>query len=66
MLVFCLGQVVSVQSNELVLEAFKKMEENVIGGLPIVEGPKRKIIGNLSIRDIRFLLLMPELFASFR
>ncbi|CAA2986566.1 SNF1-related kinase regulatory subunit gamma-1-like, partial [Olea europaea subsp. europaea] len=59
-------KVVSVQSNELVLEAFKKMEENVIGGLPIVEGPKRKIIGNLSIRDIRFLLLMPELFASFR
>ncbi|KAL2519405.1 SNF1-related protein kinase regulatory subunit gamma-1-like [Abeliophyllum distichum] len=59
-------EVVSAQGNELVLEAFKKMKDNQIGGLPIVEGPKKKIIGNLSIRDIRFLLLKPELFASFR
>lgn len=49
------------------MEAFKRMKENQIGGLPVVEGgPKKKIIGNISIRDIRFLLLKPELFASFR
>ncbi|XP_075479791.1 SNF1-related protein kinase regulatory subunit gamma-1-like [Primulina tabacum] len=59
-------QVVSVQSDELILEAFKKMKDKQIGGLPVVEGPNRKIIGNVSIRDIRFLLLRPELFASFR
>ncbi|XP_073035647.1 SNF1-related protein kinase regulatory subunit gamma-1-like [Primulina eburnea] len=59
-------QVVSVQSGELILEAFKKMKDKQIGGLPVVEGPNRKIIGNVSIRDIRFLLLRPELFASFR
>ncbi|KAL1539413.1 SNF1-related protein kinase regulatory subunit gamma-1-like [Salvia divinorum] len=59
-------QVVSVRDNELVLEAFKKMKENQIGGLPVVEGASTKIFGNISIRDIRFLLLKPELFTNFR
>ncbi|XP_031125765.1 SNF1-related protein kinase regulatory subunit gamma-1-like [Ipomoea triloba] len=63
------NEVISVQSSELILEAFKKMKENQIGGLPVVEGSsviKKKIVGNVSIRDIRFLLLKPELFANFR
>ncbi|KAL6577824.1 SNF1-related protein kinase regulatory subunit gamma-1-like [Orobanche minor] len=59
-------QVVGVQDDELILEAFKKMKEKEIGGLPVMEGGTRKIIGNISIRDIRFLLLKPELFANFR
>ncbi|XP_016478130.1 SNF1-related protein kinase regulatory subunit gamma-1-like isoform X2 [Nicotiana tabacum] len=59
-------EVICVQNDELILEAFKKMRENNIGGLPVVEGPKRKIVGNVSIRDIRFLLLKPELFSNFR
>ncbi|CAK7328472.1 unnamed protein product [Dovyalis caffra] len=59
-------EVISVQSNELILESFKKMKENKIGGLPVVEGPNKKIIGNLSIRDIKHLLLEPELFSNFR
>lgn len=42
------------------------MKDNKIGGLPVVEGPNKKIIGNLSIRDIRHLLLKPELFSNFR
>lgn len=50
----------------MVLEAFKKMKENQIGGLPVVEGDSKKIFGNISIRDIRFLLLKPELFTNFR
>ncbi|XP_019150750.1 PREDICTED: SNF1-related protein kinase regulatory subunit gamma-1-like [Ipomoea nil] len=62
------NEIISVQSNELILEAFKKMKENQIGGLPVVEGcvTKKKILGNVSIRDIRFLLLKPDLFANFR
>ncbi|KAI3985827.1 hypothetical protein MKX01_026613 [Papaver californicum] len=40
--------------------------DNHIGGLPVVEGPNKQIIGNVSIRDIRFLLLKPELFSNFR
>ncbi|KAL3511161.1 hypothetical protein ACH5RR_030562 [Cinchona calisaya] len=59
-------EVVSISSDELILEAFKKMKDNQIGGLPVVEGAKKQIVGNVSIRDIRFLLLKPELFSSFR
>ncbi|KAD3642223.1 hypothetical protein E3N88_31447 [Mikania micrantha] len=59
-------KVVSSQSDELILEAFKKMKDNQIGGLPVVEGPTKKIVGNLSIRDIRFLLLKQRLFTNFR
>ncbi|XP_009627243.1 SNF1-related protein kinase regulatory subunit gamma-1-like [Nicotiana tomentosiformis] len=59
-------EVICVQNDELILEAFKKMRENNIGGLPVVEGTKKKIVGNVSIRDIRFLLLKPELFSNFR
>ncbi|CAI0386806.1 unnamed protein product [Linum tenue] len=59
-------KVICIQSDELILEAFKLMRDNEIGGLPVVEGPKRKIVGNISIRDIRFLLLKRELFNNFR
>lgn len=59
-------EVISVRDDELILEAFKKMRDNNIGGMPVVEGPKKKIVGNVSIRDIRFLLLKPELFSNFR
>ncbi|GAB4839965.1 SNF1- protein kinase regulatory subunit gamma-1-like [Ancistrocladus abbreviatus] len=58
--------VVSIQSNELILEAFKRMKDYQIGGLPVVEGPRKKIVGNVSMRDIKYLLLKPELFSSFR
>lgn len=60
------NEVVSIQSNELILEAFKKMKDYHIGGLPVIEGPNKKIIGNVSIRDIRHLLLKPQLFSNFR
>ncbi|RZC87425.1 hypothetical protein C5167_035963 [Papaver somniferum] len=59
-------QVISIKSDELILEAFKRMKDNHIGGLPVIEGPNKQIIGNVSIRDIRFLLLKPELFSNFR
>ncbi|PQM37367.1 SNF1-related protein kinase regulatory subunit gamma-1-like [Prunus yedoensis var. nudiflora] len=59
-------EVISIGSNDLILEAFKKMRDNQIGGLPVVDGPKRKIVGNVSMRDIRYLLLKPDLFSNFR
>ncbi|OIS95972.1 snf1-related protein kinase regulatory subunit gamma-1-like protein [Nicotiana attenuata] len=59
-------EVISIGSDELIFEAFKKMRDNNIGGLPVVQWPKKKIVGNVSIRDIRFLLLKPELFSNFR
>ncbi|XP_051144412.1 SNF1-related protein kinase regulatory subunit gamma-1-like [Andrographis paniculata] len=59
-------QVVMVGHDELILEAFNKMKDKQIGGLAVTEGATRKICGNISIRDIRFLLLKPELFSNFR
>ncbi|KDO82823.1 hypothetical protein CISIN_1g011306mg [Citrus sinensis] len=59
-------EVITIQSNELILEAFKRMKDNNIGGIPVVEGQQKKIVGNVSIRDIRHLLLKPELFSNFR
>ncbi|KAK4773869.1 hypothetical protein SAY87_028888 [Trapa incisa] len=59
-------EVISIRSDELILEAFKRMKDNEIGGLPVVSGTKKKIVGNISIRDIRHLLLKPDLFTNFR
>ncbi|KAJ4973342.1 hypothetical protein NE237_006516 [Protea cynaroides] len=60
------NEVITVKSDELILEAFKRMKDHQIGGLPVVEGPQRKIVGNISMRDIRHLLLKPGLFSNFR
>ena len=57
---------VAVDANQLVLEAFRLMKEKGVGGLPVVEGAERKLKGNISIRDVRFLLLQPDLFARRR
>ncbi|KAK1362110.1 SNF1-related protein kinase regulatory subunit gamma-1-like [Heracleum sosnowskyi] len=62
----CTDEVISINSSELVLEAFKLMKDNQIGGLPVTEGPEKNIIGSLSIKDIRFLLLNRELFTKYR
>ncbi|CAF2063630.1 unnamed protein product [Brassica oleracea var. botrytis] len=60
------SEVISIDSEELILEAFKRMRDNNIGGLPVVEGANKKVIGNISMRDIRYLLLQPEVFSNFR
>ncbi|CAM8936440.1 unnamed protein product [Rhodiola kirilowii] len=60
------NEVISIQSSEHVMEAFKKMRDHRVGGLPVVDGEKKKIVGNVSIRDIRHLLLKPDLFSNFR
>ncbi|WZZ68520.1 hypothetical protein YC2023_079890 [Brassica napus] len=60
------SEVISIDSEELILEAFKRMRDHNIGGLPVVEGANKKVIGNISMRDIRYLLLQPEVFSNFR
>lgn len=64
--ILCFLQVITVSSDDLILEAFKCMKDNKIGGVPVVERLKRKLVGSVSIRDIRFLLLRPDLFSNFR
>jgi CBS domain-containing protein len=37
-----------------------------IGGLPVVTKGGERIIGNISMRDIQFLLVAPEIYKSYR
>lgn len=55
-----------VYEDEPVLQAFKLMRQKGIGGLPVVSSNGKKAIGNISIRDIQYLLLAPEIYKDFR
>lgn len=56
----------SVDASKPVLEAFRLMKDNGIGGLPVVAGAENHLVGSISVRDVRFLLLQPHLFARRR
>lgn len=57
-------QVIKVYEDEPVLQAFKLMREKGIGGLPVVDRSGKKAIGNISIRDVQFLLTAPEIYKN--
>lgn len=57
-------KVISVEATKLVLEAFILMREQGVGGMAVVKGPKKHVVGNITVRDVRFLLLNPEIFAQ--
>lgn len=59
-------EVVSVDATKLILEAFTLMREKQIGGLPVLENTNRKIIGNISLRDVQYLLLKTDLFTKHK
>ncbi|KAK4747316.1 hypothetical protein SAY87_026353 [Trapa incisa] len=59
-------QVVKVYENEPVLQAFKLLRKKRVGGIPIVDASGRKPVGNISLRDICFLLTAPEIYHNFR
>lgn len=60
------SQLIKVYEEEPVLQAFKLMRQKGIGGLPVVSSNGKKAIGNISIRDIQYLLLAPEIYKDFR
>ncbi|XP_043704203.1 SNF1-related protein kinase regulatory subunit gamma-1 isoform X3 [Telopea speciosissima] len=60
------NQLLKVHGDESVLQAFKLMRVKRVGGIPVVEGNGRKVIGNISIRDVQFLLTAPELYKDHR
>lgn len=37
-----------------------------VGGVPVVERDSAKAVGNISIRDIQFLLTAPEIYKDCR
>ncbi|KAK8489338.1 hypothetical protein V6N13_021413 [Hibiscus sabdariffa] len=59
-------QIIKVQEDEPVLQAFKLMRKNRIGGIPVVESGGRKAVGNISLRDVQFLLTAPEIYRDYR
>ena len=48
------------------LQAFKLMRKKKIGGIPIVDSSGGKVVGNISIRDVHFLLTAPEIYHDYR
>ncbi|OIT04794.1 PREDICTED: SNF1-related protein kinase regulatory subunit gamma-1 [Nicotiana attenuata] len=60
------SSIIQVNEDEPVLQAFKLMRQKGVGGVPVVESGGRKAIGNISIRDIQFLLIAPEIYKDYR
>lgn len=60
------NHIIKVYEDEPVLQAFKLMRQKGVGGVPVVASGGSKAIGNISIRDIQFLLLAPEIYKEFR
>ncbi|CAN0905986.1 SNF1-related protein kinase regulatory subunit gamma-1 [Linum grandiflorum] len=60
------NQIVKVHEDEPVLQVFKKMRKMRIGGVPVMDADGKKAIGNISLRDIQFLLNAPEIYHEFR
>ncbi|KAH9617576.1 hypothetical protein KSS87_004014 [Heliosperma pusillum] len=58
-------QVIKVYEDDPVLEAFKVMRLKSVGGIPVVERDG-KAVGNISIRDVQFLLTAPEIYKDCR
>ncbi|KAF3774973.1 SNF1-related protein kinase regulatory subunit gamma-1 [Nymphaea thermarum] len=60
------NDLIKVYEDEPVLQAFKLMREKGIGGLPVVDGSGLKPLGNISIRDVQYLLTTLEIYKEFR
>ncbi|XP_059443819.1 SNF1-related protein kinase regulatory subunit gamma-1 [Corylus avellana] len=60
------GRVIKVYEDEPVLQAFKLMRKKRIGGIPVVESGGSRAVGNISLRDIHFLLTTPEIYHDYR
>ena len=48
------------------LQAFKLMRKKRIGGIPVIEKGSSRAVGNISLRDVQFLLTAPELYHDYR
>ncbi|XP_048229151.1 SNF1-related protein kinase regulatory subunit gamma-1 isoform X2 [Ricinus communis] len=58
--------IVKVYEDEPVLQAFKLMRKKSIGAIPVVESGGKKAVGNISLRDVQFLLTAPEIYHDYR
>ncbi|KAL0342315.1 UNVERIFIED_CONTAM: SNF1-related protein kinase regulatory subunit gamma-1 [Sesamum calycinum] len=60
------SHIIKIYEDEPVLQAFKLMRQNGVGAVPVVANDGSKAIGNISIRDIQFLLITPEIYKEYR
>ncbi|KAF3530592.1 hypothetical protein DY000_02040292 [Brassica cretica] len=58
--------IIKIYEDEPVLQAFKLMRRKRIGGIPVVERKSEKPVGNISLRDVHFLLTAPEIYHDYR
>ncbi|KAG7954256.1 hypothetical protein I3843_11G007900 [Carya illinoinensis] len=58
--------VIKVYEDEPVLQAFKLMRKKRIGGIPVVENGGSRAVGNISLRDVQFLLTAPKIYHDYR
>ncbi|CAK9858916.1 unnamed protein product [Sphagnum jensenii] len=58
-------KVVKVDEDSPVIEAFQLMRDTGVGGVPVVANASMKLMGNISARDLQFLLSTPEIFKSY-
>jgi CBS domain-containing protein len=42
------------------------MREKGVGGLPVMDTSGTKAIGNISIRDVQYLLAAPKIYKQYR
>ncbi|KAE8703519.1 SNF1-related protein kinase regulatory subunit gamma-1 [Hibiscus syriacus] len=59
-------EIITVYEDEPVLQAFKLMRKKRIGGIPVIERGGGKAIGNISLRDVQFLLTAPDIYRDYR
>ncbi|MFS7971542.1 putative CBS domain-containing protein [Helianthus anomalus] len=60
------NRIIKVDEDEPVLQAFRIMQEKGVGGVPVVASGGNKAVGNISIRDIQFLLIAPKIYKDYR
>lgn len=60
------SNMIKVHEDEPVLQAFKLMRQNGVGGVPVVGSDGSKAVGNISIRDIQYLLTAPGIYKNYR
>ncbi|MCO5573404.1 hypothetical protein L7F22_027175 [Adiantum nelumboides] len=59
-------KLIKVEEDQPVLEAFQFMRKKGIGGMPVVAKGGSQILGNISMRDVQFLLVVPEIYKMSR
>ncbi|XP_062225435.1 SNF1-related protein kinase regulatory subunit gamma-1-like isoform X1 [Phragmites australis] len=59
-------KLIKVNEDQPVLKAFQLMREKGVGGLPVMDTSGAKAIGNISIRDVQYLLTAPKIYKEHR